>query len=108
MLIKDLPFKKQFKELMITGSKTMTSRNKQYGNPEDTFIAFDTIFTIVKVSRELLDIVANSYYKQEGFESPEEFKEIWAKIHPIKGWDPEQIVWVHEFKKCAEQKKLEV
>ena len=34
--------------------------------------------------------------KAEGFNSLEEFKKVWIEIHGY--WDPDEEVWVYEFK----------
>jgi len=94
-----LPFKADFKDSMLSEEKTFTSRTKRYGEIGNTFKAFGATFTIIQQFQRKLQDVADNYHKQEGFESPEEFQKVWIELHPRKGWDPEQIVWVHEFKK---------
>lgn len=46
---------------------------------------------------EKLSIVAREYWREEGCSSPDEFISIWQGIHPRKGWDSEQFVFLHEF-----------
>jgi len=94
----DIPFKPRFWKAMLDGTKTMTSRTRNMGEIGDTFEAFGTIFQITKVYPELLNFVALRW-KEEGAESYEDFKKIWISIHPIRGFDPIQSVWVHEFKR---------
>ena len=93
-----LPFKEDFKERMLSGRKTCTSRNKIYGKAGDTFEAFGATFEITDVERHSLRTVAWRFYYDEGFSSPEEFTVCWKKIHPRKGFIASQLVWVHWFR----------
>jgi len=94
-----IPFKDMFRELMLTGTKTMTSRTRKYGEIGDIFQIFGTTFEIVNVCQKSLDVVAWLHYREEGAESPSEFMKGWATIHPIKGYVPTQQVWVHQFRR---------
>lgn len=94
-----IPFKEQFRQAMLSGRKTMTSRTKRYGEVEDTFDAFGATFQITDVMRCSLMLVANEYYLDEGCDSSEDFVKIWEKIHPRRGFDPNQGVYVHTFEK---------
>ena len=100
----NLPFRKEFRDKILSGQKTCTSRTKQYGKFGDTFEAFGAEFTITHLERAnkygytLFDI-AHYHYREEGFDTPEEFIECWKKIHPRKGYDPDQTVYVHFFKR---------
>jgi hypothetical protein len=95
-----IPFMKEFEKTMKEGKKTKTSRNKKYGKPGMKFKIFGQEFELTEIKEENLDYIANNFYEEEGFSSPEEFKEIWKKLHPRKGWVPDQVVFIHEFKKC--------
>lgn len=94
-----IPFLPRFKEVMLNGKKTMTSRTRKYGEIGDTFKAFEATFQLTNVEKLALFYVANNYYREEGLQSKEEFIEGWEQIHPRKGYDSNQIVWVHVFKK---------
>ena len=37
--------------------------------------------------------------QKEGYESLDLFKEAWNQRHPVRGWSPEQSIWVIEWKK---------
>jgi hypothetical protein len=41
--------------------------------------------------------VRDHLYAAEGADSPEEFVEVWNSIHPNKGFEEGQLVWVHWF-----------
>ena len=47
-----IPFRPEFKDKMLKGLKTATSRTKKYGNAGDTFNAFGATFRIIHVSVE--------------------------------------------------------
>jgi len=97
-----IPFKERFREPMLNGQKTMTSRTKRYGQLGDTFDAFGTTFTIQGVFPTTLGNVAINLFKQEGCRSTEDFVEVWKKIHPRKGFVADQTVQVHVFEKEGE------
>lgn len=98
-----IPFLKEFKVPMLSGKKTATSRTKRYGQRGDTFKAFGAMFQIKDVSKMSLGMIANEYYLDEGFISDNEFVQCWRKLHPRKGYVPDQMVWVHIFEKEAPQ-----
>lgn len=95
----NIPFLPEFEEAMLEGRKTSTSRTKRFGNVNDTFKAFGAYFRITSVSEASLDVVAYEYYQDEGFNTPDAFIECWTKIHPQKGFVPDQLVHFHSFKK---------
>ena len=95
-----VPFNGWSQERLLLGSKTATSRTKQYGTIGDTFQAGDKSFELTDVSRKNLWDIAQNYYLDEGAKSPEEFIEVWNKLHP-KGFDPEQVVYFHKFRELT-------
>jgi len=94
-----IPFQPYWKEKMLNGEKTCSSRNKRYGNIKDTFEQFDTTFQITNIIKLPLNFIALNLYKREGCDSPEEFKKVWIELHPRKGWVSDQKVFTHFFKK---------
>lgn len=94
-----IAFKEEFREVMLNGDKTFTSRTKKMGTYNDTFEIFGATFRIKDVSRMTLNTVAHAFYKEEGCKLPDDFITIWQKIHPRKGFVPEQWVFVHEFER---------
>lgn len=82
---------------MLESRKTATSRTKQYGERGDQFEAFGAPFVILQVQKVKLREVAEKWYEAEGMPSPEAFIAVWKKIHPVKGYDPEQEVYLHLF-----------
>ena len=96
----NIPFRDDMKLAILNGKKTCTSRNKRYGYIGDQFEIDGQKFVLTWVSHVYLDDVAHLKYQDEGFESPNQFIEVWNQIHPRKGFDPLQTVWLHEFKKA--------
>mgnify|MGYP000508473649 CR=1 FL=1 len=100
----EIPFNKWSKERLYEERKCATTRNKKYGNVGDWFeVIFkdkDEIrkYQLIEVTKTLLRSVASFRWKEEGADSPEEFKKIWKEIHPRKGWMAEQEVWFHLFR----------
>lgn len=96
-MIISLPFRPQFKDMLVGRRKTMTTRTKAMGQPGDTFEAFGCRFLLTLVKAVELSLVADHYYWEEGFSSSQGFIDIWEQIHPVKGYEPRQIVYLHEF-----------
>ena len=94
----NIPFMPEWEQLMLTGKKSATSRTKRYGYPDDYFEAFGRQFILTEVYRIPLSHVAYYYYLDEGCNSDFEFKKIWERLHPRKGFDPEQKVYFHRFR----------
>ena len=97
-----IPFLDQFKEPMLNGTKTMTSRNSWYGTLGDVFTAFGATFKIVAQQKILLGVIAHHHFLEEGFNSADEFIECWKRLHPRKGYTPDLWVKVHIFKRIKE------
>ena len=96
-----LPFKHQFKDLLLSGQKTCTSRTHAWGQVGDKFQAFDAVFEITGIEMKTLHDVATQLYKEEGFITPGEFVSIWNEIHTNMGFLPKQKVFVHHFRKVV-------
>ena len=47
--------------------------------------------------------IANTYYNEEGFDSPREFMAFWNIIHPKKKYQPNLVIYVHEFELLPEE-----
>ncbi len=96
-----IPFKSRFREALLDGTKNVTSRTRKMAAPGDMFTAFGGEFRLDALWKCPLKKVAGELWKREGAVSEKDFKEIWEDIHPLKGFDPEQVVWVHEFHRIA-------
>ena len=97
-----IPFRVQFREALLSGQKTATSRFQRYGNPLDNFQAFGATFEILAVSQITLYEVAASEYKAEGFSCPLDFLEVWERIHPRRKVDEYTEVWFHVFRRLPD------
>lgn len=95
-----IPFQPRFKEPMLNGTKTWTSRTRRYGKAGDTFEAFDHEFRIDKVERRTLEDVAD-HWRKEGCDYREDFVNLWWQLHPQKGFVPTQRVHTHIFRRIS-------
>lgn len=95
-----IPFKPRFKDPMLQGVKTWTSRTQKYGKPGDTFEVFDHEFEILKIERRTLADVAE-HYKEEGCSCWSDFVDVWNSIHRGRGFNPWQRVYVHVFRRIS-------
>lgn len=98
----EIPFLESFKEDMLTDNKTATTRNKKYGKKGDRFKAFNDMFELTHIVEVPLVFVSGFFYKEEGFKNSAEFIDCWRKIHPRKGYVPDQIAWLHLFMRVTD------
>lgn len=96
-----IPFKEQFRDAMLSGTKTATSRTKRYGWPNDTFEAFGQTFVITDVYRLPVFRVAHYLHKEEGFENKGDFWQTLREILPRLSEGAK--VYVHRFKIKGEE-----
>jgi len=94
-----IPFLPEWKDKMLDGIKTHTCRSKAYGKPGDRFEIFGATFELISIRQTTLADVALNYYQQEGCQTPLEFTEVWDKIHPRRKFNPDDVRWLHHFKK---------
>jgi len=94
-----IPFQSEFKEPMLSGNKTAITRTRRFGYPGDWFRAFGRVFILTEVYPSFLDVVITAHYSEEGFNSPDEFIELWDRIHPrvIYLQRPGRSVYFHRF-----------
>ena len=93
----EIPFRPDMRQAIIDGHKSCTSRNKRYGKAGDTFKIGGRTYRLTSVCKRRLGSVATFLYGQEGTDSPAAFTALWAEIHPGRGFDSFQQVWVHFF-----------
>jgi hypothetical protein len=91
-----IPFRPSFREAMLADIKTCTARSRRMADVGDRFLAFGAWFEIDGVTEESLAYVADCW-QSEGCTSREHFIEVWNSIHPRRGYDPEEIVYLHRF-----------
>ena len=97
MTIVNIPFRPAFREPLLSGVKRCTARTTRMGAGGDRFLAFDQWFDLKIVTEAPLHYVAD-LWRQEGCTSREHFIEVWESMHPSRGYQPEQIVFLHWFK----------
>jgi hypothetical protein len=102
-----IPFRREFKERILSGQKVMTTRKKRYGKIGDTFEAFGATFKLMAVDELRLHDVAWKLFREEGFERPLDFIQVWEKIHPRYGYSPGLTVYAHSFLKVSTEQPLE-
>lgn len=100
-----MPFLAAFREQLLSGAKTVTTRTRAYGKAGDYFIAFGSVFRLYLVEKSSIYAVANTLYYVEGFDSPKAFRECWKRIHPETGYRPTLRVWVHYFERVETDTK---
>jgi hypothetical protein len=94
-----MPFLERFREPMLKGTKTWTSRSRKMGSPKDTFPAFGHEFEIVKVERRQLQDILHNHWAEEGFASEIEAFDVWLTIHrTLKSGNR---YWVHVFRRIS-------
>ena len=97
-----IPFKERFREPMLNGTKTMTSRTKIYGGTGDWFNAFGATFALTSVDAVPLKII-ELQWKAEGCSSKEDFQQVWREIHPRRELDPHELFFVHRFQNISKK-----
>jgi len=85
-MIPDIPFNRWSIERIKYGVKCCTARTKKY-----------EVEGVTHIERMDLETVRNSYWRQEGANSPEEFEKVWKSIHPNRGFVGTDKVYVHWF-----------
>jgi len=93
----EIPFNKWSKDKLMKNNKWATSRNKKYGEVGDTFVVDETTYELDFVIKLPLWFIAIELFESEGCLFPNEFREVWAQIHPRKGYVGHQMVWYHHF-----------
>lgn len=91
-----LQFTPEMESAILGGRKCCTSRRERHGNPGDRFIVGDVVYQIVDVLRVDLGEVAEAYFRLEGFDTGQEFRDFWIQVYnkPVTDWD---MVYVHFF-----------
>lgn len=92
-----IPFLPEFKEQLLKGIKTATTRTRKYGDNEDTFTAYGAKFRITKTIKLTLGAIAYTFHKEEGFQTPQGFIDVWNRIHPRRGYRPDDMQFIHFF-----------
>lgn len=96
----DLWFTAEMEEAIRSGRKCCTSRQEPHGQPGDIFRVLNGVFQIVDVIQVELAEIADLFFRLEGFDSPQEFRDFWEQVYhtPISGWD---MAYVHFFSRLG-------
>ena len=92
-----VPFHPRFHPWLFEGVMTCFVHTAQRGVVGDHFNAFGETVWIKAVHRAPLGDIAERIYLETGFPGPDEFITFWNEIHPIRGFIPEQLVYLHWF-----------
>lgn len=93
-----MPFLERMEEAARRGEKTTTARTKRYGRPGDLVATRNgLLLRFTEVEKVRLDVVRDHYWRDEGCSSSEDFEQVWNGIHPLRGFVPDQMVWLHRF-----------
>lgn len=103
-MMPEIPFLPEFKEAIANGGKTATSRSKRYGNSGDYFKATGLTLQFTHVVKVPLLVVAEYFYRFEGFKTKNEFIACWNRIHKRKKFEDEplRMVWLHLWRKLGQ------
>lgn len=93
------PFRQDMFMAMVERRKTATSRNSRYANGHYMYqqYGYEVIIELYSATRLRLEVIAQEHYLEEGVDSPQAFRDIWAEIHPRKGWRSLDKAWFHKF-----------
>lgn len=88
--------------------KTATTRSKRYGEIGDihSVVGLSLWLETIYQARVTLGFVARYFWRHEGAISEEDFIKVWVEIHPKKGFDPNQKVWLHLFREIDMRKRI--
>lgn len=95
----NIPFNEWSRNKLAFNKKSATTRRKKYGDIGDTFKVLGESYIITLIIRCRLSFVREFYYEKEGCGSRDEFELVWRRIHPVIGYAPDQLVWLHLFDK---------
>ncbi len=92
-----IPFNPQMVDAIDAGNKSCTSRYSVYGQVGDIFRLRGRVYKIVAVKTPVLKFVKDNLWQQEGFASALDFENFWVKLHPKRGFRPNDRVYTHFF-----------
>lgn len=92
-----LPFLPRFREPVLRGVKTITTRSKKYGEPGDVLRTPFGLVRLTRVERRTLAHVRDNLWREEGVTCPDEFELVWREIHSTRGFQPDDVRVVHHF-----------
>lgn len=98
-------FVREMKKAVLEGRKTCTTRSEPKGKVGDRWPLENKIFEYTAIEQHSLNYVAEHLYREEGFNTPDEFRNAWCRYHRMRpeGHPKEhpywkQSKWTHWFK----------
>ncbi len=101
----EIPFNYTDPKDVYSGRKTATRRAHRYGagrgmKMRAVFKEYRIVdLSIIAVYNQKLGEMTEEDAGKEGYGSLAAFRRAWVEIHPRRGWNPEENVWVIEWKK---------
>lgn len=80
----EIPFHPDMVRAIEEGRKCATTRSERYGEPGDTFALPGHDFqkyVLIDVFPAKLQGIRDNLYRLEGVDSPEEFEQLWRRLH---------------------------
>ncbi len=96
--IESLVTHKRLVDAALAGSKTQQRRNGIYGYPGERFDLEGQAFEITRLFQEPLSAMDDAAAQAEGYPSIDMYKDLILRMHKGLEWNPDALVWVHEFK----------
>ncbi|SEM10329.1 hypothetical protein SAMN05192533_10121 [Mesobacillus persicus] len=84
-------------ENVINGTRTVVRRNGRYADVGEIFTLSNKKFVINRVYSMTLGSLTDEDVLQDGFSTVEDYKKAVLSSHHGMTWNPETVVWVHEF-----------
>jgi hypothetical protein len=94
----DIAFLPDFREALTTGAKTATTRTSRHAKVGDTFSIFGHKFRVRAVVPMRLRDVHDFWWREEGVRDPLEFRRVWMRLHPRRGFVDSDRVFLHLFR----------
>ena len=87
---------------ILKGGKHMSRRFRKWGDEGDVFRVKGKAFRFVRVTRLRVGDITDDDIRKEGYETKEEFEQMWVKSHPKsvsagKKLSPDDLCWCHEY-----------
>lgn len=92
-----MPFMPKLARLIPTGEKTATTRSEAYGKAGTVLRTDVGCIRLLSVEKVRLEVVRDSFWREEGMASPAEFEQTWSQIHPRTGFQPQAEKHLHLF-----------
>ena len=93
-----LAFLPKWEDAMVEGRKTATTRAHRHARAGDTFRAFGHRFRVRAVAPIRLRDVGAYWWREEGLLDPLDFRLVWMKLHPRRGFVGDDRVYLHLFR----------